>query len=319
MGTKTAETISTTETMRKIRKKQLKGFRKNIPLHLMLLPGVILALIFSYGPMVGLIMAFQNYNPFDGLFKSEFVGLDNFRFVLSLPDTYSAIWNTIYIASLKIIASLIVPLTVSLMMNEIRNQKFKRITQTIVYLPHFLSWVILAGVFIDLLSPSTGAINLGLKSIGIKPIFFLGSQKWFPLTMVITDTWKGFGYGTIIYLAALSGVDPTLYEAAIIDGANRWKQTVHITIPSISGIIILSLTLSLGNVLNAGFDQIYNMLSPVVYQTGDIIDTMVYRMGLIDAQFSLATAVGLFKSIVSLILISFSYMMASKFANYRIF
>ena len=305
-------------------KKMNKGkssvnFRRNLPLHIMLFPGIIIALIFSYTPMVGIIMAFQDYNPFGGLFGSPWTGLDNFRFLMSLPDTYSVIWNTFFIAVLKIIASLIVPITVSLLLNEIGNYKFKRITQTIIYFPHFLSWVILATVFIDLLSPSNGAINSIIKALGFKPIFFLGSTKWFPFTMVLTDIWKEFGYGTIIYLAALTGIDPTLYEAAIIDGSNRWQQTIHVTLPGIKGIVVLSMTLSLGNVLNAGFDQIYNMLSPVVYSTGDIIDTMVYRMGMIDAQYSLATTVGLFKSLVSFVLISTSYWLAGKFAGYRIF
>lgn len=301
------------------RKKSLEMFKRNIPLHLMLFPGIIIALIFSYGPMIGLVMAFQHYNPFDGFFGSPWVGLENFKFLMSLPDTYSVIWNTFFIAVMKIIASLIVPIIVSLLLNEVGNYKFKRTTQTIIYFPHFVSWVILASVFIDILSPSTGAVNAIIKKLGFEPIFFLGSAKWFPFTMVLTHTWKEFGYGTIIYLAALTGIDPTLYEAAVIDGANRWQQTIHVTLPGMKSIIVLSMTLSLGNVLNAGFDQIYNMLTPIVYSTGDIIDTMVYRMGMIDAQYSLATAVGLFKSFVSLILISTSYWLAGKFANYRIF
>ncbi|MGL6175246.1 MAG: ABC transporter permease [Cellulosilyticaceae bacterium] len=212
-----------------------------------------------------------------------------------------------------------VPLIVALLLNEVSSSGFKRSVQTIIYLPHFLSWVILSTIFIDLLSPSTGAINQILGVFGVEPIYFLGDQKWFPITMVITDVWKGFGYGTIVYLAALTGIDPTLYESALIDGANRWKQTWHITLPGIRSMIVLMMILQLGNVLNAGFDQIYNMMSPIVYKTGDIIDTLVYRMGLIDAQYSLATAVGLFKSVISLVLIMTSYKLADKYAGYKIF
>lgn len=294
-------------------------FKKEYQLHLMLIPGIIIVLLFAYIPMVGIVMAFQEFNPLLGFFHSPWVGLDNFKYMIAMPDTFQVVWNTIYIAVLKIIGNLLVPLTVALLLNEVGCQVFKRSLQTIIYLPHFLSWVILATIFIDLLSPSTGAVNQILGFFGVEPIYFLGDQGWFPITMVITDIWKGFGYGTIVYLAALTGIDPSLYEVALIDGANRWQQTWHITLPGIRSTVILMMTLQLGNVLNAGFDQIYNMLSPVVYKTGDIIDTLVYRMGLINAQYSLATAVGLFKSVISLILIAVSYKLADKFANYRIF
>ena len=195
----------------------------------------------------------------------------------------------------------------------------KRTVQTLIYLPHFLSWVILAGVFIDLLSPTEGIVNRFLGVFGLEPIYFLGDESWFPYTMVLTDVWKEFGFGTIIYLAALTGIDPTLYEAAVVDGAGRFRQTLHITLPGILPTIVLMTVLALGNVLNAGFDQIYNLLSPQVYSTGDIIDTMVYRLGLQQVQYSTATAVGLFKSVISFALISVSYLLAYKFADYQIF
>jgi putative aldouronate transport system permease protein len=195
----------------------------------------------------------------------------------------------------------------------------KRSIQTTIYLPHFLSWVILGGILIDILSPSDGLANRVIKLLGFQPIFFLGDNKWFPFTMVFTDSWKEFGYGTIVYLAAITGIDPALYEAAKMDGANRWKQVVHVTLPGMKMVIVLLLVLSLGNLLNAGFDQIFNLYSPPVYQSGDIIDTFVYRIGMLDAQFGVATAVGLFKSVISLIFISVSYYCAYKFADYRIF
>lgn len=178
---------------------------------------------------------------------------------------------------------------------------------------------VLSGVLIDILSPSTGMVNSVLKALGLQPVFFLADDRIFPFVLVATDIWKEFGFSTIIYLAALTGVGPTLYEAAIVDGANRWQQTWHVTLPSILYIIILMGVLSLGNILNAGFDQVFNLYSPVVYKTGDIIDTMVYRLGIIGAQYGPATAVGLFKSVVSLVFIAGSYSLAYKYGDYRVF
>jgi len=285
----------------------------------MLIPGLVLLLIFSYGPMFGIVIAFQKFIPARGFFNSPWVGFDNFKFIFMLPDFQRALWNTVYIAFMKIVAGLVAPITTALLLNEMRNQLLKRSVQTIIYLPNFLSWVLLGGILIDLLSPTYGIVNKILGFFGIKPIFFLGSNTWFPYTMVITDVWKDFGFGTIVYLAALAGINPNLYEAAVIDGANRWRQTWHVTLPGMRPVIVLLATLSLGQILNAGFDQIFNLYSPIVYQSGDIIDTLVYRMGLVNFQYSVATAVGLFKSFVALILISVSYYLAYKFANYRIF
>ncbi len=296
------------------------NIKKQLPLHLMILPGFILLLIFSYLPMAGIVIAFQKFIPAKGLFgHQKWIGLDNFKYVLDLPNFGSVIWNTISIAVMKIILGLVIPIIFAILINEITNNALKRSVQTLIYLPHFLSWVVLGGILIDILSPSGGIVNGLLKSIGIEPIFFLGDNKWFPSTMVLTETWKEFGYGTIIYLAAITGIDPSLYEAARIDGANRWKQTLNITLPGMKMVIVLLMVLSLGNLLNAGFDQIFNLYSPPVYQSGDIIDTFVYRIGLLDAQYGVATAVGLFKSVVSFTLISVSYFFAYKFADYRIF
>lgn len=296
------------------------NIKKQLPLHLMILPGFILLLIFSYLPMAGIVIAFQKFIPAKGLFgHQKWIGLDNFKYVLDLPNFGSVIWNTISIAVMKIILGLVIPIIFAILINEVTSNTLKRSVQTLIYLPHFLSWVVLGGILIDILSPSGGIVNGLLNSIGIEPIFFLGDNKWFPATMVLTETWKEFGYGTIIYLAAITGIDPSLYEAARIDGANRWKQTLNITLPGMKMVIVLLMVLSLGNLLNAGFDQIFNLYSPPVYQSGDIIDTFVYRIGLLDAQYGVATAVGLFKSVVSFTLISVSYFFAYKFADYRIF
>jgi len=264
-------------------------------------------------------MAFQRVLPGRGIFGSPWVGLDNFAFIVSMPNILQVLWNTVRIAGLKAVAGVVVPVAVALMLNNVTSQAFKRTVQTVIYLPHFLSWVILAGIFVDILSPSEGVVNLLLRQVGLRPIYFLGDDKIFPWTMVGTDIWKTFGFGAIVYLAALTDIDPTLYEAAVVDGASRRQQTRHVTLPGIAGTIIMLSTLSLGNILNAGFDQIFNLYSPIVYRTGDIIDTLVYRIGIVNYQYGVATAVGLFKSVVSLLLIGLAYKLAAKWADYRVF
>ncbi|MDR0999311.1 MAG: ABC transporter permease subunit [Clostridiales bacterium] len=293
--------------------------KKEIPFYIMLIPGIIVVFIYGYIPLGGIVMAFQNFMPALGVFKSPWVGWDNFEYALSMPDTMQVLYNTLFIALMKIAAGLVTPIAVSLMLNEVKQRGVKRVIQTIIYLPHFLSWVILSGVLIDILSPSEGIVGQIFQLFSMKPVFFLGDENWFPYTMVISDVWKEFGFGTVIYLAALTSIDPELYEAALMDGASRWKRTLHVTLPGIMPIVVLMTVLALGNVLNAGFDQIYNMISAQVYSTGDIIDTMVYRMGLRQVQYSVATAVGLFKSVISFTLISISYYLAYKLVDYRIF
>lgn len=301
---------------------RVKHFKrvKQWPLHLMLLPGGILLFIFSYVPMAGIVIAFQKYNPAKGfIFSQTFNGLDNFRYIFSMPNIGQVIWNTVFMAVSKIILGMLVPILVALLLNELRSRAFKRTIQTVIYFPYFLSWIILAGVFTDILSPTDGVVNQILKTVGMEPIYFLGDKQWFPVTMIITDVWKGFGFGTIVYLAAITGIDPTLYEAAEIDGASRWRQTWHITLPGMRIIIVLMLTLSLGNVLNAGFDQIFNLYNDLVMETGDILDTLVYRLGLQQTQYGPSTAVGLLKSVVSCILISVSYYVSYKVFDYQMF
>lgn len=290
-------------------------------LHLMLVPSVLLVAVYCYLPMAGVVIAFQKFVPARGLFgKQEWIGLENFNYVFSMPNFGSVLYNTVAISFAKLTLGVIVPLIISLFLNELSSVRVKRAVQTMVYLPRFLSWVILGGILVNILSPSSGIVNRVLTAtLGIDPIFFLGDNRWFRLTVIVTDTWKEFGWGTIIYLAAISGIDPSLYESALIDGAGRIRQTLHITLPGISHIIVLLALLSLGRLLSAGFDQIFNLYSPIVYETGDIIDTLVYRVGLVQAQFGVSTAVGLFKSAISLILISVSYILAYKFTDYQIF
>ena len=217
------------------------------------------------------------------------------------------------------------PISFALLLNEIRVRWFKRAAQTITYLPYFLSWVVLGGILIKFLSPGSSSTTPGLLNtllvnlhITKEPIYFLGSNSTFRGTMIISDIWKNFGYNTIIYLAALTGIDPTLYEAAMVDGAGKIKQTIHVTMPGIAPFIALMTIMSIGSVLNAGFDQIFNLYSPAVYATGDIIDTLVYRLGLINQQYSLSAAVGLLKSVVSCILVLTGYKLADKYAGYKV-
>lgn len=306
---------------RKVRKKYtLSVFKRELPLHLMLLPGLLLVAVFSYTPMAGLVIAFQKFIPSKGMFgDQQWIGFDNFSYVFSLPGFEQALKNTIVIAFWKIILGLLVPIIFALLLNEVHVNGFKRTVQTIVYLPYFLSWVVLGGIFLDMLSPSSGAVNQLITALGGDSIFFLGDNRYFKGTLIVTDIWKNFGYGAIVYLAAILGIDTDLYEAAQIDGANRWQQTWHVTLPGMRMIIVLMLVLSLGNVLNAGFDQVFNLYSKAVYESGDILDTFVYRLGLLNAQYGPATAVGLFKSVISTAFISISYYLAYRFADYRIF
>lgn len=288
-------------------------------LHLMMIPSVIITIIFSYIPLLGSVMAFQKFKPAAGFFRSKWIGWDNFEFVFNLPGIDRVLFNTIFIAFCKTVLGIIVPLTFALLLNEVQRKNIKRGIQTLIYLPNFLSWVILSGIFIEILSPSSGLVNKIIMGFGLDPIYFLGNKTWFPITMILTDVWKNFGFGSIIYLAALTSVDPNLYEASAIDGASRLKQTFHVTLPGVLPVIILMTVLSMGNLLNAGFDQIFNMISASVYETGDILDLFIYRLGLMQKQYAPAAAVGLFRSLVSFVFVSLSYYLADRYAKYRIF
>lgn len=292
---------------------------KELPLHVMLLPSAVLLLIYNYLPMAGLVMAFQRYIPSLGFFKSEWVGWKNFKYIFTTPGFDQALINTVFIAVMKIVSGMIVPVAFALLLNEVGKSLIKRTFQTVVYLPYFISWVLMSGIIIDIFSPNNGIINQFLGLFGIQPIYFVGDNNWFPYVLVITHIWKEFGWGTIIFMAALTGIDPSLYEASHIDGAGHWKQSLYITLPGIMPTFVLIASLSLGNILNAGFDQVFNLLSPVTIQSGDIIDTLVYRLGIQEGQYSVATAAGLFKSVISFIMISLSYKLAYRYTGYRIF
>ncbi|MNZ31686.1 putative multiple-sugar transport system permease YteP [compost metagenome] len=288
-------------------------------LYLMLIPAIVLTVIFIYVPMGGLIMAFQDYKPYLGITGSKWVGLDQFKFLFEYPDSFQVIWNTLRISVLKLIFGMMSSLLFALLINEVRVKFFRSTVQTFVFLPHFLSWVVLGGVFIELLNPDYGLVNRFLNMLGLDSIFFLGNNNWFLFTLVSSEVWKEFGYGSIIFIAALAGINPSLYEAAQLDGAGKWRQMWSITLPSLIPTICVVFTLTLSQVLNAGFDQVFNLYNPLVFEKGDIIDTFVYRIGLIGGNFSFGTAIGLFKSVVGLILIVGGYRLAYKVAGYKIF
>lgn len=280
----------------------MKNLNKHKVHILMLLPGLIVLILFYYGPMYGILIAFKDFKISKGIFASPWVGFKYFELIFNRPQFYNVLRNTLIISISKLIIGFPIPILFALLLNEIQAVKFKKVIQTVSYLPYFVSWVVLGGIFINIFGLN-GPVNAIRMLFGFKPIVFMAKQEYFRGILIITHIWKGFGWGSIIYFAALSGVNPALYEAATIDGAGRFKKALYISIPSISSVIIIMLILSMGNILNAGFDQIFNMYNTSVYSVADIIDTYVYRIGLEKMQYSYSTAVNLFKSLVALFMI----------------
>ena len=282
--------------------------------HGMMLPGFIFLILFNFVPMFGVIMAFQDYKPAKGFFGSDFVGLKHFKYLFEMPDSFELFRNTLIIALGKIVFTTIMSIAFAILLNEVKNRTLKKSVQTVVYLPHFLSWVVLALVIKNLFSLD-GSINAMLGT----SLNWLGSNSLFQPLLILTDTWKEFGYGSIVYLAAITSIDSTLYEAASIDGATWWKKVWHVTLPGIRTTIVLMAVMNLGNILNAGFDQVYNLYSASVYATGDILDTYVYRVGLQGLQYSFGTAVGLLKSVIAFVLMIGANKLAQKYTDSKIF
>ena len=287
-------------------------------MYVMMLPAIILLLLFQAYPLWGIGIAFVDFNPFKGLAGSKFVGLAQFRRFFAAPNALDLFKNTLIISIGKIIAGQFFALVFALALQQVRFTPFKRSAQTATTLPHFLSWIIIGGIMVQVLS-ATGIVNKPLVALGLSPVRFLGDAGMFRWTVIGLEVWKEFGWGAVLYLAALTAINPELYEAAAVDGAGRWRRVWHITLPGIAPTIVLLSCLSLGGILNAGFEQILILVNPVTYRTGDILDTFVYRQGLLAADFSLGAAVGLFKSAIGLGLIYLSWWLAGKLANYRIF
>lgn len=276
---------------------------KNKYLYLMLVPALVYYGVFCYAPMGGLVIAFKSFNPMKGILGSPWAGFTTFRKLFSMGKFYQVFWNTIRISLIRLVFGFPFPIIIALLLNELRSVRVKRVIQTVIYIPNFISWVILGGILTSLLSTDGGVVNGILTALGAKPIGFLTDERFFVPTMVVSMIWKTFGWNTIIYLAAMTGIDPQLYEAATVDGAGRWQKLWHITLPCIRSIIVVVLITRIGSLMQAGFEQIFVLYHPGVYGTADIIDTYVYRIGLQDGKFELATAVGLFKSVVNFILL----------------
>ncbi|MFK7692531.1 ABC transporter permease [Paenibacillus sp. HJGM_3] len=269
---------------------------------LIALPGLIALFLFKYVPLAGNVIAFKNYNLFQGIWQSDWVGLDHFRRMFAFEDFSKIFWNSVRLGFYSILFGFPAPLVLALLLNEMRVAWFKRSVQTLLYLPHFLSWVIVGGIFFNLLDVK-GFANKLLGSWGVAPIDFIGNPDTFLGTIITIGIWKEVGWGMIIYLAALAGVNPNLYEAAMVDGASRWRQMWHISLPSIMPAIVVLLLLRIGNLLDANIEQMLIFLNPLVRDVGEVFDTYIYRVGLLGSQFSYTTAIGIFKSVIGLLLI----------------
>lgn len=290
-----------------------KRIKENIPLLLMFSPIIVYYLIFRYGPMFGIVIAFQDFNLFDGYLKSPWVGLKYFKMIFTMPQTLDVIKNTFFLAILKVVVTFPFPILLALLLNEVRKMWFKRTIQTLVYLPHFLSWVIVGGMVVTIFSQETGVINSIISKVTGEPYPFLFKPVSWTMIFIGSGIWKEAGFSAIIYLSALSSIDPSLYEAASIDGANKFKQIMNITLPGIRSIIVLMMILSIGQITEVSFDQIYMLRNSAVDSISDVISTYVYRLGLQGAQYSLTAAMGLFQSILSLILVFSANSIAKKF------
>lgn len=285
-------------------KRQLWQFTKKYwVLYALSIPGIIYYIVFKYIPLFGSVIAFQNYNIFHGIWGSEWVGLAHFKRMFAYPDFLNILENTVIIGLYDIVFAFPVPIILALLINELRLLVLKRIVQTAVYLPHFLSWVIVGGIAIGIFSPSTGIVNNILGMFGLDPIYFMGEDRFIRPILIGSGIWKDAGWGTILYLAAIAGVNPDLYESAEMDGAGRLRQTISITIPTIMPTIVILFLLQIGNFLDFGFERVFVFLNALNKNSGEIIDTYVYTAGLVDRQYSYTTAIGLFKSVVGLILI----------------
>ena len=283
----------------------IKKYRRNDyrQLLIIMVPSLVLLLLFRYIPYNGLIIAFQDFNIFKGIRNSPFVGFDQFKRAFTNTDFARIVGNTIYINGIKTLFYVPLPLIVAILLNEMTSIRLKRIIQTTIYLPHFLSWVIVAGLAVSLLSVNVGIVNRVIRALGAKSIGFMVDKYAFRWVIVFSAMWKEIGWGSIIFLASIAGIDPQLYEAAVIDGASRIAQVRYITIPSITSTIVLVALLSLGNILKRSFEQVFVMYNPAVYETSDIINTYVYRYGIGQLEYSYSTAIGVFNSIIGFILV----------------
>lgn len=287
-------------------------------LYFLLIPGIVFFAVFRYAPIFGLRIAFMEYNQYNPA-ASKWVGLNQFIRLFSRNSFQPVVMNTLKISGLKLICGFPIPIVLALLMNEMKSLYFKKISQTLLYLPYFISWVIMGGIIMNLLDPSTGLVTSMIEGLARQHINVLTDKQWFVPMLIITDIYKGMGWGTIVYFAAMSGIDPQYYEAAVIDGAGKFRQALSITLPCIMPTVVIMFIMSCGNILNAGFDQIFMLYNAQVYETADIIDTYVYRMGIMRNDYAFSTAAGMFKSVVAFILILFVNQIAKRTGNNGIF
>ena len=296
-----------TAATREARFKKRRSFMRRVRKHklhlLMILPVICWYLLFRYGPLYGITLAFKEFRMLSGIMGSPWIGLENFNRLFTSYNFWNVFRNTIVIATLKFVFGFPAPIILALMLNELRGQRYKRIIQSLSYLPHFISWVILTGIFMVILSPNRGPINTMLKAMGFESIYFLGDPRYFRGTLVVTGIWKGVGWGSIVYLAALGGVNEELYDAARVDGCGRWARIWHVTLPGITPVVTIMLILSMGSLVDDDFDQIFNLLNDAVLEVGDVLGTFIYRQGVTKMEFGYATAVELFRNLISLVLV----------------
>ncbi|GHV03976.1 protein LplB [Spirochaetia bacterium] len=299
--------------------KAWKYFWRMKYLYLLLLPAVIYYIVFKYIPMYGVVIAFKDFNFAKGILGSPWIGFENFRYLFALDNFYQVFRNSFVLSFIRLVWGFPMPIILALLLNELGNLHYKRVIQTIVYLPHFIAWVVIGGIIINFLSPSWGIVNQIIKELGGEAIFFLAKDEYFRTIIVASDIWKETGWGTIIYLAAMAGINPELYEAAIVDGANKFQRIWHITLPSIKGLIILFLILNMGSILSNGFEQIFILQNSQNLSVSEVFETWVYRLGLLNGRFSFATTVGLFTSVVGMIFLISADLLAKKIGEEGIF
>lgn len=284
--------------------KTWKAVKEHKVLYLLMLPGLLYFILFRYLPMFGLVIAFKDYNIFKGIWASDWVGLANFKALVHSSDFWNVMKNTLVISFTKVIIGFPIPVFLAILLNEIKNVRFKKVTQTFIYLPHFLSWVVIGGIMLNLFSPIFGLAGQFFKAFGMEPVNIMAKKGTIFWVVIFSDVWKEAGWSTIVFLAALTQVDLNLYEAARMDGANKFQQMVHITLPAISSIVVVMLILRIGKIMNAGFEQILVLQNPITRESIDIFDTYVYREGLGRGSYSFAAAVDTFKSVIALILVT---------------
>lgn len=303
LGTKSSVDKAKQPVLKPKKKSFIRQIVDNKFLFLLFLPTLLYFILFKYVPMFGLIISFKEYNLFKGVWASEWVGLQWYKMFFSNPDSFKLIWNTLLLGIFKMFWTFPAPIILALMLNELRHKFFKKFVQSVSYLPHFLSNVVIASMVLLFFSPTTGPINEIIAWFGFEKIHFLASNAWWRDVFISSEIWQHVGWGTIIYLAALAGINPSLYEAAQVDGASRWQQTKSITIPGIVPAMVILFLLNVGNIIDLGFEKVYLLQTPVTYEVSDILATYVYRTGLLQGSFSYATAIDLFQSVVAMILV----------------